>query len=613
MDQQSFLEQPSQNAPQEEWRKYWASHHEPWRTEPEISEERQGNLRKIWEEKNTTLHAKVLPVTLADIEWLLHTFGQPKRKELDSFRSPFDKIGWRMFWTFQGEPWRTEPEISEERRDTLTRFRNTVAAPDENIYPFKDLPSEVPPLTRADIEWLLHDHDQTRGPIDWSKPDERQRKGLDLRGAKLKEIDLSRLPLAKTLFSEAHLEGTSFRGAHCEGAFFSRASLKNVEFGVSLKEWFGQTPEQESAFEKLRAELNKLNNRSHEDEFKKKRQERLDTLITDAAAFLEATDFSESTLVGVSFRKAHLERANFYKIRCKYKDLNQITNFHGADLQDASFRQAILYGVSFNDAHLEGADFRLAFFDDVATLKGARMGYYNKYARLADVRWNGVNMAEIIWGTIWSAQYNRIAWRHDVLGDEIAALRPDYDEKKYHDDAPPDELPPIVKDHERKISDWQAAVRAYRQVAIALRSQGVNDQADHFAYRAHLCQRRVSRLSTLDGFLNLRYLARYIGSVFLDTLAGYGYDFLKTIGWYIIILLSFTSMYVYLGHISRQGFSGWDAFFFSVSSFHGRGFFPANFTPDDPNVKIAAIEAIVGVLIEVSFIATFTQRFFGRE
>jgi hypothetical protein len=32
----------------------------------------------------------------------------------------------------------------------------------------------------------------------------------------------------------------------------------------------------------------------------------------------------------------------------------------------------------------------------------------------------------------------------------------------------------------------------------------------------------------------------------------------------------------------------------------------------DPFVRLAAAEAVLGLLIEVSFIATFTQHFFGR-
>jgi hypothetical protein len=32
----------------------------------------------------------------------------------------------------------------------------------------------------------------------------------------------------------------------------------------------------------------------------------------------------------------------------------------------------------------------------------------------------------------------------------------------------------------------------------------------------------------------------------------------------------------------------------------------------DPLIMVAAIEAVVGLFMEMSFIATFTQRFFGK-
>jgi hypothetical protein len=35
-------------------------------------------------------------------------------------------------------------------------------------------------------------------------------------------------------------------------------------------------------------------------------------------------------------------------------------------------------------------------------------------------------------------------------------------------------------------------------------------------------------------------------------------------------------------------------------------------TLGDAFVRLAAVEAVLGLLIEVSFIATFTQRFFGK-
>jgi len=59
-------------------------------------------------------------------------------------------------------------------------------------------------------------------------------------------------------------------------------------------------------------------------------------------------------------------------------------------------------------------------------------------------------------------------------------------------------------------------------------------------------------------------------------------------------------------------FSPLGALVFSVTSFHGRGFFPGGIKLDDPITVLAALEAVVGLTIEISFIATFTQRFFGK-
>jgi hypothetical protein len=53
----------------------------------------------------------------------------------------------------------------------------------------------------------------------------------------------------------------------------------------------------------------------------------------------------------------------------------------------------------------------------------------------------------------------------------------------------------------------------------------------------------------------------------------------------------------------------------SLSHLHSRSLEPALGSENslhNPLVIMAAFEAIVGLLIEISFIATFTQRFFGR-
>jgi len=56
----------------------------------------------------------------------------------------------------------------------------------------------------------------------------------------------------------------------------------------------------------------------------------------------------------------------------------------------------------------------------------------------------------------------------------------------------------------------------------------------------------------------------------------------------------------------------YEALILSVSSFHGRGFFQPLQSLGDPVAMLAAIEAVVGLFIEVIFIAAFTRRVTGN-
>jgi hypothetical protein len=102
-----------------------------------------------------------------------------------------DAKAWKAYWQAQGQPWRTEPEIDTERQEELASRCTIVPDIEKGIYPFEGVK-----LSRADMEWLLVTHEKGRGPINWGDENQRERKGLDLRGANLSQEDLSRLPLA---------------------------------------------------------------------------------------------------------------------------------------------------------------------------------------------------------------------------------------------------------------------------------------------------------------------------------------------------------------------------------------------------------------------------------
>jgi hypothetical protein len=72
------------------------------------------------------------------------------------------------------------------------------------------------------------------------------------------------------------------------------------------------------------------------------------------------------------------------------------------------------------------------------------------------------------------------------------------------------------------------------------------------------------------------------------------------------------SLYLLNAHFVAPYLTWDEALVLSVSSFHGRGFFSPSIQLGDTYARLAAAEAIIGLLIEITFIATFTQRFFAR-
>lgn len=397
-----------------------------------------------------------------------------------------DIEGWRAYWEAQGQPWRTEPEIDQVRQAYLNERFAIMPDIEQGIYPFKDIK-----LSRADVEWLLAAHENGRGPVDWSDGGLQERKGVDLRGADLRYVNLSRLPL------------TGMYGA------------------LSWKEWLAATPEQREA----------------------------------AVTCLEGADLSFTHLDRAILRGAHLEKAT-------------------------------LYG-----AHLEGAVLKRAFFDSSTQLGKIVLGSKRfGVASLADVHWDGVNLAEVDWEFV------------KALGEEQNAHW-----QKRHDG--------LNSNKEKQYKEYQRAVRANRQLASVLQGQGLNEEAVRFAYRANVLQRQVLWLYRFQPHSKLlqrvHTLVACLFLLFIDWLAGYGYRPMRSLCWYLVIICGFASTYYALGHLPFFP----DAFVFSIMSFHGRGFFPSlsgETNLHNPLVVLAAFEAVIGLFIEISFIATFTQRFFGK-
>jgi hypothetical protein len=227
----------------------------------------------------------------------------------------------------------------------------------------------------------------------------------------------------------------------------------------------------------------------------------------------------------------------------------------GANLSGAQLQGANLSGAKLQGAILSGIVLNSPFHDD---------------PKLVDVQWGDTILAVVDWSKI------------TKLGEEKPFINID---NKYE-------------------VDYETAARANRQLSVALRNQGLNEDSARFSYRAQLMQRGVFRQEAKYG--------QYLFSLFLDLLSGYGYKPLRCFIAYLIVILSFATAYFIIGHKVGPVLSPLGSVVFSMTSFHGRGFFPGGIALDDPLTVVAAFEAFIGLLIEVTFIATLTQRLFGR-
>ncbi len=70
---------------------------------------------------------------------------------------------WILYWKAHGQPWRIEPEISADRQEYLAKRLAIQPNIETSSYPFKNIS-----LNRADVEWLLANHGNGQGPVNWS-------------------------------------------------------------------------------------------------------------------------------------------------------------------------------------------------------------------------------------------------------------------------------------------------------------------------------------------------------------------------------------------------------------------------------------------------------------
>jgi hypothetical protein len=275
----------------------------------------------------------------------------------------------------------------------------------------------------------------------------------------------------------------------------------------------------------------------------------------------------DANLFAAQLQKAFLWKAQLQKAYLREAQLQEAFLF-GAQLQGADLSSAQLQGADLQRADLEDAQL------DEATLSDQTYGA----ARLADISWGEVNLAVIDWGHM------------TRLGDEQVAQQ---EKDRYGN----------TKNKQNRVNQYKEAVRANRQLAVVLRDQGLNEEADRFAYRAQLLQRKV--------FWHEHEFGHWLFSMLLAVLSGYGYRIWRILAAYLLTVSVFALAYFVLGMHFPPHLPLHQAFLESITALHGRVFFE-EFNPNTPQIWLTALEAIAGLIIEGVFIAMLIQRFFGK-
>lgn len=392
--------------------------------------------------------------------------------------------------------------------------------------------------------------------------------------------ELAAAHLEGAILQRAHLEGAVLSGAHLERANLSQAHLEAAELVHARLE---HVELQEGHLEGVRASCAHLElavvGRAH--------LEGADL----QGANLRESDLSGTNLQGAILRNARLEGASLASAR-----------LGGKDMAPDDLERIRQWQQKFPQ-HLPPADLRATVFDEVSDLLAIDLGDATYgWVELADVRWGDAILTAVDWSQV------------AVLGDEQkahASLAASNDKES----------------RKLQLAELETAIRANRQLAIALQAQGLAEQGGRFAYRAAVLHRKVLWLQLVWGLVGpqqvesrrrdfrsaIHKLDAYLVSLFLDAVSGYGQKPMRVLLLYITVVIAFAVVHYAVGATARSPadhLTWLDAFVMSVQNLHGRVW---AFQAQDPQQRVAAAEAIVGLFVEGTIVAVITRRILGQR
>jgi uncharacterized protein YjbI with pentapeptide repeats len=290
-----------------------------------------------------------------------------------------------------------------------------------------------------------------------------------------------------------------------------------------------------------------------------------------SGAFLSNATLTHADLRRATLDRAYLEHATLDRAYLEHATLTG-ANLRRAALTGADLTSATLTGTVLTVANLCGANLQSCRMDAATILTGVTI---DSHTRLGDIVWNGAPLTQVDW-----SQAPR-------LGDENAIGK--------------------AETRDYRIRAIHAATRAYRGLTTALRSQSLALPASKYRLREQRLERRAARLE--------RHYGAWLFSWLLDLVSGYGEEPGRIFTAYLVVVFGFAAAYMGVTHFLETGLSALrpdEALVLSLTSFHGRGFFPGFLQLGDWVARLGAAEAVIGLFIELILIATFSRRFLGN-
>jgi uncharacterized protein YjbI with pentapeptide repeats len=396
-------------------------------------------------------------------------------------------------------------------------------------------------------------------------------KKLDLSGQNLSQINLSDLNLNGANLSRTDLSGANLRGVDLHNADLRGANLHGADLTyIKLR----STNLQRANLS--RANLSGANlNGSYLSRINLSSANLCDATLSGAD--LRGTNLSGADLSGANLRHTNLTKANLPTANLSGVNLLK-ANLNGADLSGANLQNTNLSSAKLNEANLTNVNF-------------------------ADSNAVGPELVDVFWG---DTNLNIVKWfQIKILGDEQEA------NQKLRETIFTKEL----KKKTRKIreEDYYCAARAYRQLSVALKAQGINE-GNEFAFRAQLMQRKSLwfALTSKDVKPLTRFslFGKLLFSWFLFLIAGYGYRISHAFASYAAIVTIFALIY-----LSSTSANLLEAIVASINALHGRAVTSNISTAigqNDGLLLATGVEAVIGLIVEITFIAAITQRFFNK-